>query len=369
MKTAMDLNSLAAEITRQAQSARDFKAPTSELTVIAEEAGKAALQVNGHGKFEMTQLMHDQVGQHLGIPAKYYDRMLAEKPELLAENVNTWMQAKKETRLVRTLDGKSRAFLSNRYRTIDNVHVAEAVLPIFAKRGSELGLRIESCNVTENRLHIKAVSTKLEGVVERAIARNANVRTERIVVQSGIVISNSEVGLHSFKIEPLLFILSCLNGAIIPDAGMRRYHVGRHAADATEAFEVYADETRKADDRALLLKMRDVVNAGFDEVRFRQLTEHLTLTTGNKIEGEIASVVEKTVEVYNLPKQFSGGILKHLVNGGELTQWGLSNAVTAFAQDDSIDYEQATELERVGGDLLMVAPEKWEALSLVGAAA
>lgn len=378
MKAGMDLNALAAEITRQAEASRDFKSPTTELTVSVlahEENPTPKLQINGHGKFDMTPLMHDQIGSYTGIPAKYYDRMLAEKPELLADNVNSWLHDKKETRLVRTLDGNARAFLSNRYRTIDNVQVAEAVLPIFAEIGPKLGLRVESSMVTDTRLYIKAVTPKLEAVITReraaAIARTGSTHGDRpsqiageeIVVQSGIVISNSEVGLHSFKIEPLLFILACYNGAIIPGAGMKRYHIGRHTEEQEQAIEVFADDTRQADDRALLLKMRDVVRASFDEVQFRQLAEHLTITTANKIEGDLTKVVEKTVEVYSLPEVASGSILKHLAGGADLTQWGLSNAITAYAQDDKLNYEQATELERVGGDVLMLEPQKWEALA------
>ena len=50
------------------------------------------------------------------------------QPELLAENVNSWFQREPTQRMVRTLDGTVRAFLSNRYRRIDNLDIAEIVL-------------------------------------------------------------------------------------------------------------------------------------------------------------------------------------------------------------------------------------------------
>jgi uncharacterized protein (TIGR00255 family) len=50
--------------------------------------------------------------------------MLQEDPELLAANVNNWFHDQPQRRMVRTLDGKARAFLSDSYRTIDNLDVA-----------------------------------------------------------------------------------------------------------------------------------------------------------------------------------------------------------------------------------------------------
>lgn len=357
MKQGRTLVELAQEIKRQKEAAHDYKAPTTQLNF----TNDLRLRLNGHGQFALTKLAHDQVGQHTGIPSKYYDRMSVEAPELLAQNVNHWFNSNPTTRMVRTLDGQVRAFLSNRYRTIDNWQVAEAILPTFMDKSN--GLQIASCEVTDRRLYIKVISPKNQEVIERKRVEGANVHKEEIVVQSGIVVSNSEVGLHSFKIEPLVYILACLNGAIVPKAGMRRYHVGRHTDDADQPFEVFADDTRQADDRALMLKMRDTVKAAFNQQQFRQLCSTITMTTGRKIEMGPEALATKIEEVYNFRNEVKDGILKHLAEGGEYTQWGLSNAVTAFAQDQTLDYEQATELERVGGEILMMPATDWTSLS------
>ena len=57
---------------------------------------------------------HRQIAARLEIPAKYYDRMRTEAPQMLAKNVNHWLHAQPETRMIRTLDGNVRAFLSDR---------------------------------------------------------------------------------------------------------------------------------------------------------------------------------------------------------------------------------------------------------------
>lgn len=44
-----------------------------------------------------------------------------EAPELLAQNLNCWFTKEPAQRMLRTLDGTARAYLSNRYRRIDNL--------------------------------------------------------------------------------------------------------------------------------------------------------------------------------------------------------------------------------------------------------
>ena len=57
----------------------------------------------------VNQIAHRQIGTHLKIPAAYYDRMQAQNPDLLAQNVNTWFEQEPSRRLVRTLGGTARA--------------------------------------------------------------------------------------------------------------------------------------------------------------------------------------------------------------------------------------------------------------------
>jgi len=356
MKAGVDLQALAAEIERQRNTKRDFKASTSELTLIDETEdakGALALKINGHGTFGVTELCHDQIAAHHGIPAKYYDKMRHEAPELLVRNVNHWFDATKDTRMLRTLDGRARAFLSNRYRSIDNDDVATAVLPMFLEQ-SDLGLKLESCQVTETRLYIKAVSERIVGKVVGD------------VVQSGICITNSEVGLHAFKIEPLVYVLRCTNGMVLNDARMRRYHVGRRTEELETAVEVFADDTRKADDQALMLKMRDVVKACFDQVKFNEMTRGLEIVAGNKLQRNLVDTADKVVEVFQIADRHKDGILAQLA-GHAKTRWGLSNALTAYAQDDALDYDEASRFEELGGEVMTLSNTKWEEVAGVAA--
>ena len=56
--------------------------------------------------------------------------MQDESPHLLDQNVNEWFSKNPERRMIRVLDGKVRAFLSDRYRRLDNLELCATVLPV-----------------------------------------------------------------------------------------------------------------------------------------------------------------------------------------------------------------------------------------------
>lgn len=343
---------LAQELERQAGSKKDYRTPTGLLEIQPNE-GDLRLRVGGQGTFGITDRAHNQLGWHTGIPAKYYDRMKVEAPDLLAVNLNRWLhqadgEGKTPTHLVRTLDGKARAFLSSRYRTIDNADIAEAVLPILARQRVE----VISAEVTEDRLYLKAVDQRITFEVKKGD-----------VVQAGIVISNSEVGLGAVRVEPLLYRLICLNGAIIEDAKVRKFHLGRATDEAEAAYEVFRDETREQDDRTFMMKLGDVVRGAFDEVRFQRIAAAAKEADGRLIPRNVPAheVVEVLVERFHLGEAAGGSILNNLIAGGSLSQWALANAVTATANDEP-SYDRATLLERVGGNIITMPKPEWRKL-------
>ena len=188
MKTGRTLLELAQELTRQREAKKDYLVDTRNLILDATEDGGHILTMENPAKHVSTilglnDIAHRQIGSTLNIPAKYYDKMRRENPELLAQNVNSWFAHDPQTRMVRTLDGTARAFLSDRYRRIDNFEIAETVLPII---GEIKDARIESCEVTDERMYIKVVNPRLQTEV-----------TPGDIVQSGILITNSEVGMGS----------------------------------------------------------------------------------------------------------------------------------------------------------------------------
>jgi len=125
VKTQFKLNELAAKITQEQASKKDYLANTEQVKALP----NGEIELKDIGLFKVNNNAHSQLSARLNIPKKYYDKMTVEAPELWANNVNHWLSNNPEQRLIRTLDGKVRAFLSDRYRVLDNVDLLEAVLP------------------------------------------------------------------------------------------------------------------------------------------------------------------------------------------------------------------------------------------------
>ena len=211
MKQGKSITELANEIQRQQNNKVDYRVTTPKLT--ATDMGLIA--VGDLGVFDLTNNANGQIAQRLKIPKIYFDKMKIEAPSLWAQNVNHWFNVNSEKRLVRTLDGKVRAFLSDKYRTLDNFDLLEAIMPSLLKRKD---LKIVSSEVTEDKFYLKAIFTDLSREVTSSSTLND-------IVNFGIIISNSEVGAGSLRIQPMSERLVCLNG-MISNVSMKKYHVG-----------------------------------------------------------------------------------------------------------------------------------------------
>lgn len=321
MKTGLTLEQLAAEITRQQSAKEDYVVNTGNLRLesYGPELTLRVLDSDGADRIEPLEIgdiAHRQIGTHLSIPAKYYERMRSEDPGLLAHNVNTWLERTPAQRMIRVLDGKARAYLSNRYLRMDNYSIASAVLPILAEIPD---VRIESCQITDSRMYIKAVNPRLQEDV-----------TPGDTVQAGVVISNSEVGLGSVNIQPLIYRLVCSNGMVVNDAATKRNHIGR-ATDAEENFQLYSEKTLAADDHAFLLKVQDTVRAAAEEARFAQVVGMMREAAAIPMNtADVPGVVKLASRQFGLTDSEGEGILQHLIEGHDLSLYGLSNK--RFAQ-------------------------------------
>ena len=350
MKAGKTLQELAIELDRQQAVKKDMIVDMGAWSMDTSDTG-LALQVAGSSMpalYGINDIAHRQIGQHLKIPALYYDRMKSEYPELLAQNVNGWFSRTPGTkRMLRTMDGVARALLSDRYRRIDNFEVASAVLPIIS--GMD-GARVESCELTDSRMYLKVVNPRVTAEVKRGD-----------IVQAGIIISNSEVGMGSVNVSPLIYRLVCSNGMIAQDGAVRKYHVGR-ANEGGEDFSIYRSETIEADDRAFLMKLEDSVKAAVDQARFAAIVDKMREATEAVIEAKVVpQVVELASKEYGFTENEGKGILGHLIAGGDLSLYGLANAVTRQAQDME-SYDRSTELEATGYKIITMAPALWRNL-------
>ena len=377
MKTGQDLVQIATQLQAQLATRKDFLAPQGKLAAVVHE-GEVVLDGLNGDPYAINNHAHSQIQDHLGIPAHYYTRMRNEEPELLATNINTWLRREpSEQRMVRTLHGKVRGFLSAKYRPLDNFDLAQAVLPTLVERK----VRIISAELTETRLYIKGILPDLsEPLPEGLVWGSGHTDITRVVkglqipdeqnlpvvgrgrLVSAITISNSEVGAGTLRIEPSVFTTWCTNLAILVAAAMKKFHIGR-AWEADSNLEIFADETRKKDDEAFFLKVRDITKAAFNADVFRAAIEQIRVAGTKEITStDLPKVVDVAVRQLSLPVSTAPNILTFLANGGDLSQWGLSSAITALA-NTAESYEAATQLEYAGGKVLALPPAQWDAIA------
>ena len=362
MKHGRSAQELAQEVMRQSAMKHDLHALTSALTMVPEsvhgERG-AYLAVKNEETYAINNLAHDQIGEHCGIPARFYDRLLLEHTDLLAQTVNRLMQAAQGTRLVRTLDGKVRAFLSATYRPLENVDLIAAVLPTIQR----LGLDISSCEITDRRLYLKIVHPD----VTRELAKlggefgDGAHNIVRIARPAGSI-SNSEVGQGAVNVQTGYFDGFCSNLAWFGEQSTRKHHAG-HRHQITEGQDVaimLTDETRAARDKATWLEVRDTVEHAFNPEQFNKLIDKVEGTMQDKITGNPVKVVELTAKKFGLTD--SANILTQLIEGGSLTRFGLMNAVTKAAESVEC-YEVASSMERIGGKLIELPKSEWNELA------
>lgn len=317
---------LVEELERQKRNSLDLIVDSRQLRANAN--GRITIEIPEYGDFELTEWAHSQLAEKLGIPKKYYDRMRnAGKLDLLADNINAWIE-ERDRRLIRILDGRIRAILSDRYRIMDNYDILFLALDEFKQKET---VEIHRTDLTETMMYLKAIDNTLTAEIRDSDS-----------VSGGLIIRNSEVGASSLRVEPFILRQVCSNGLIASQA-LRKIHLGRQM----EGGEIWSDETKELEDKALWAKVRDVIRATFDKQIFESWVEKLRESTEIVIEKPIKAV-NNIAKLIGLSEEKKNQLLMHF---SEHTKYGLVNAVTTLAREsESID--EQIRLEEFGGKLL-----------------
>lgn len=385
MKAGKSLVEMAQELQRIRDNAKDYVVPTERLQARVIDTpnpqyfndGQAATKFehdpmkkevvisfeNGSTHdYRLTNWSAGQLAGYADIPKPYFDRIRSENPKLLADAVNHGLEravstakktGKPESRMVRTLDGRVRGLLSSKYRILDAHDMFEAVAPTMLNSGME----VVSSEITESRLFIKALSPKLQDEVKKGD-----------VVQYGLTISTSDVGAGSVRVEPLIYRLVCMNGAIMSTA-IRKFHVGRNQAE-DDIRELLSDKTRELSDAAFWAEVRDVVIASMKPENFERQVDRLRVAANEEIKNfDLPRVVELTMKATGISGEHKKNSIIHaLASGNEgagMTRWGLINSFTRAAQDDGLSYEESIEMERAGGQILELSRKDWSHIAAV----
>jgi len=352
-KTNSDFREVAELVKVQSKNKKDYAVTPSSVWI--DRNNKLNIDDSSQTMFDMNDHFNQQISSAYKIPKQYYDRLRNEYPDLYQITVNTFLALDDNKRYIRTINGTARAFLSKRYQKIDNENVLNSLLLIIKDNLVDTGLDIETkdCSLTEKKMYIKLIDRSRDEIINTSVKANDR-------VFPGIILSNSEVGAGSVRIEPFIWRQVCKNGMISADV-YRKYHVG---GNIDEDNEHYRQATQIQMMKTVTMQMKDIIlGTFFNPDWFRNECNRLEISAERKVTAkDKVKFCEVVADNFNLGKNEKNTYLENFLSEGDYSQYGTSQALTQTAQSVR-SYDRRIELERKAGKFIDVSEKHWNNLN------
>lgn len=262
----------------------------------------------------LRDLAFTQLAQRIAAPPGYV-RTLPGRLQMACMNYG--LTQTKQPALLRLAGGDVRAVVSDRYAAIDD----ELLLDVVGEVLDRAGYLGEAC--------VRASAVGAHTLLRITLPAESIAVRKNDVIEYGLDIGNSEVGLRSVQVTPITYRLICTNGmrAWRSEAAVRMRHVG--------------------DPKRLKEQLRDAVPVAFAEARgdierWRRATKVLIDDALDEVES-LRALGLGQAEVHAVGRQImeSGALLPASTGNETLTQlasvpttvYDMANAITATARD------------------------------------
>lgn len=276
----------------------------------------------------LRELAFSQLSQRIGAPGAYVRTL---PPKLQVANMNHGLVKERQSAVLRLAGGEVRAVVSERYACIDDPLLLELASDTLRKTGFASDAVVRAVAVGPHT--VLRITIPGEGV---AVKRGD-------VIEWGIDLANSELGLRSVQVTPVTYRLVCENGmrAWKSEAALRMRHVGdskRLREQLRDAIPVAFAEARG--DIAKWKRSVDVlVESALDEIeslRFFGLTTSEAQTVGRELAAShgvvpLAASSDLVATALRMPT----------------TAYDVANAITATARQRE-DVAARLQLEEAG---------------------
>jgi len=332
------------EIARREQAKQDWLIPTNQM--IAQEIGSDILLESEPFNNPVNEYAQHQLAQTYNIPIKYWKEM-KRIPGLRANNLNAWFNNEPKQRMVRILDDKVRAVVSEKFKPFDNFMVINAIIPTLAEYRGDL--IVESKSLTEKKMYLQVRFPSIEAEIK-----------DGDMVQAGFIITNSEIGAGSVDIRQSIWRLVCSNG-LIRESVFRKFHVGRAIGQNSEDYSIYKEDTIIHEMNAIRTKIRDIVRYVLETQNFSDSVNDLRLAAHRPI-NNVIETVKNVTKRFNIPETWQDKLNENVYAGGEYNQWGMANAITAIAKQlDNPD--RAYDFEVLGNEVIKLNDNQWRTIT------
>lgn len=349
----------------------DIVVPSSKVeavgsTLLIQDVGEPEITFDGvtaqSGTFHPTPVAIDEMASALGVPLSYLRKLHSDRPDLFMANVNGWLHggpdidpdSRKFLLRCLTRSGQSgadggvvRAWLSDKYRPIDDLDVMMSALQGIRESDVDLGGLEFSADLTDTRMYLRVVAPSIE-VMATDLLRNyrapdGTFGSVNPVINAGFLITNSEVGRGAFNLIPRLRERVCTNGLVISKDSIRRVHMG---AKLDEGLVEWSKSTVEATLNLIKSQTKDAVKAFMSREYVEAKVAELTRAAGVPV-----AKPEETIERLRTPVGFTKGqtqdILAAFIDGADRTAGGVLQAVAAVAQHQSGDDAYDMEIKAV----------------------
>jgi hypothetical protein len=262
----------------------------------------------------MRELGFSQLCARIGAPAAYV-RGLPAKLQMAC--MNWGMTREKQSALLRLAGGQVRALVSDRYAALDDAHVLDVVGEVLDRAGY-----LDDCRV-------RASAVGSQTLVRITMPGESVAVRKDDIIEWGLDIGNSEVGLRSVQVTPITYRLICTNGmrAWRSEAALRMRHVG--------------------DPKRLHEQLRDAIPVALAEARgdiekWRRATEVLVDNALDEIESlRLVGLGQAEVQAVGRELAMASGLLPATSSAQTVldalkvptTAYDIANAMTAVARD------------------------------------
>lgn len=337
------------------------------------------------GVYSPTSVADEGFSEKLEIDLRYLRKCKYKAPGLYQDNLQTWLDRDDRNFLLRLFkandldQGVLRAVLSDRYRVIDNLDVALAVLSGIRDAGIENP--VIDADLTERRMIVRVAVPQIavyaadflkgyrnpfdgtdagrgwtpDAIRRAALAEGHDVQDK--VVFAGFVFSNSEVGEGAFNITPRIIIGPCTNGLQLQAEVQSKPHLG---AKLDNGVIRWSQETIQKNLALITSQTKDAVTTFLDKDYVTRQVELLHEQGNTKLkqpQGVITAVSKK----FGFTEAQANEIMGHFIRGGQTTALGVAQAFTSVSQG-IVDGDVAWEMERKAVPAIKAAIEADKAL-------
>jgi hypothetical protein len=286
-----------------------------------------------------------QLATRAGMPLKFAKECLESDNmtvrQIVPEAIETLLRAQPETSraLVRSVDNKIHAVLSDSYRRMDSRPLLES----FMTAADGCGLVPVQGTATDTKVSLRMM---LPTIYEPAAHE---------VICFGLDWSNSDFGAGAHNVSVFMLRLWCTNFGITEKA-LRQVHLGKRLDEGTFSQKTYALDTETQ-----ASALGDIVRNHLSADNVRRYCDTIAYAAEHKIDATAA--IERMVKGGTLNKgegraiadKFCSADVEMLPAGN--TSWRLSNAISWFAhKGDGAELiptaDRRMDLERLAGNVL-----------------